>query len=140
MSNRFQLGGASAQQSSVSGGGAAGASQDARQDRQAAFGDGPPPGGGGGGGGGGGQGGGQRAAPVWPGLDGLADFEENMAIDQEAFVRQFGEPRSSGIDFSKYDSIDCEIVDTAVGKPALPKQCKTFIGFNLGKVLTRNLT
>lgn len=80
------------------------------------------------------------AAPQWPGLDGLDDFEDKLVEDQAAFVRQFGEPRSSGIDFAKYDKIDVEVKDSVPGKPALPKPQKTFEALKLGKVLTRNLS
>ena len=81
----------------------------------------------------------QRAPPEWPGVDGGADFEDSLPADQEAFTREFGEPRSSGIDFAKYDKIDVEVVDSAPDKPKLPPKQKEFKGLGLGKVLSRNL-
>ena len=79
-------------------------------------------------------------APRWPGLDGLDDFEDKLAEDQAAFFQKFGEPRSSGIDFAKYDKIDVEVKDSVPGKPALPAPQKTFEALKLGKVLSRNLS
>lgn len=90
------------------------------------------------------MGGGGAPAPApaarWPGLDGLDDFEDKLVEDQAAFLQKFGEPRSSGIDFAKYDKIDVEVKDSVPGKPALPTAQKTFAALKLGKVLSRNLS
>jgi len=76
----------------------------------------------------------------WPGLDGSDDFDERLPADEDAFVQEFGVPKSAGINFSKYQDIEVKVEDEHEAKhPKLPPPAKTFADCNLGKVLSRNL-
>jgi hypothetical protein len=87
----------------------------------------------------------------WPGLDGGPNFDDEIPAAEEAFQQQFGVPKSSGIEFAKYDSIDVKLEDSRADienasgeKPshdkllkALAPRCKTFTDMKLGKVLSK---
>ena len=59
--------------------------------------------------------------PAWPGLEGGDDFEDRFPRDEEAFNQEFGVQKSSGIDFSKYATIDVRVEDTEVRVDSEPK-------------------